>query len=334
MRVTLCGVRGSTPAPGADYARVGGNTSCVAVCHGDEHRPRLVLDAGTGLRAVTSMLDGAPFDGTILLGHLHWDHTHGLPFFAAADHPLARTRVLLPAQGAPAIDLVARFMSPPSFPIGPLGLRGAWSFESIDEGEHDIEGFAVLALEIPHKGGRTFGYRVSDGSATIAYLSDHGPYGAFGPGPDGLGPYHRSALELCAGADVLIHDAQHTAEELPARGSFGHSAVGYPVELARRCGVPRVLLFHHDPERTDDDVAAIERSLQASCAAGGGVAVEAGVEGMTIDLPGPSVAPSEAGRGQTEQRRSGGASASTLRRRGSAGIRSSSSGGDGRGSRR
>lgn len=280
MRAVLCGVRGSTPAPGAAFNTVGGNTSCVAICRDDDRRPRLVLDAGTGLRAVSAMLEGEPFDGTILLGHLHWDHTHGLPFFAAGDHPAAHTTVLVPSQGVAAIDLISRFMSPPSFAIGPRGLRGEWSFESIEEGEHEIEGFQVRAREIPHKGGRTFGYRISDDGGTLSYLSDHGPYEMFGPGPDGFGPYHEAAVSLCEGTDLLIHDAQYTASELPALASFGHSAADYAVGLARHCQVPRVLLFHHDPDRTDAQVAAIERAWRDAT----DVTVEAAREGTTIDL--------------------------------------------------
>ncbi|HWW53894.1 MAG TPA: hypothetical protein VNY84_08995, partial [Acidimicrobiales bacterium] len=77
MRLHLCGVRGSTPAPGADFVRYGGHTSCVAIAHDDDAAPRLVLDAGTGLRQVTALLDGSPFTGTMLLTHLHWDQVHG-----------------------------------------------------------------------------------------------------------------------------------------------------------------------------------------------------------------------------------------------------------------
>ena len=283
MRVVLCGVRGSTPAPGADYAAVGGNTSCVAVVHRDRDVPTLLLDAGTGLAAVGGMLGGAPFAGTILLGHLHWDHTHGLPFFASADRPDARTRVLVPAQGEPAIDLITRFMSPPMFPVGPLGLRGAWSFEELDEGAHTIEGFAVLAREIPHKGGRTFGYRVSDGRGTLTYMSDHGPLGALGPGADGWGEYHPAALDLCAGSDVLIHDAQYTVPEMARCAGFGHASGEYAVALARRVAVPRVLLFHHAPRRTDAQVASIEVALQPPPGSIGPI-VSAAREGDVIDL--------------------------------------------------
>ena len=100
MRVVVCGVRGSTWAPGAEFVRDGGHTSCVALAHGDEP-PTLVLDAGTGPRNLTRHLDGQPFRGTILLGHLHWGHTHGIPFFAAATSPAARSPWSCPPRAAP-----------------------------------------------------------------------------------------------------------------------------------------------------------------------------------------------------------------------------------------
>jgi phosphoribosyl 1,2-cyclic phosphodiesterase len=273
-------VRGSTPAVGADFTGVGGNTSCVALAHDDEPTPRLVLDAGTGLRAVSGLMRGEAFRGSILLGHLHWDHTQGLPFFRAADRADAATRVFVPEQGVPPLELLARFMGPPAFPILAPELQGSWSFESIDEGEQAIEGFTVLAREIPHKGGRTLGYRVSDGHSSIAYLSDHGPALTHGPGPDGFGPYHEAAMQLCTGVDLLIHDAQYTASELPFRLGFGHSAADYAVGLARACGAGRVLLFHHDPDRTDAEVAAIERAMRH----GEDIPVDAAREGHTICL--------------------------------------------------
>jgi phosphoribosyl 1,2-cyclic phosphodiesterase len=248
--------------------------------------PSLLLDAGTGLRLVSGLLDGHPFRGTILLGHLHWDHTQGLPFFDAANRHDARTRVLVPEQGVPAIELFERFMSPPAFPVGPRQLSGDWSFGSVDEGPQRIEGFEVLAREIPHKGGRTFGYRISDGRGAMAYLSDHGPR-ALGPGPDGLGPYHEAAVALCEGVDVLVHDAQHTAAELPRRAHLGHSAAEYAVGLARHCGVGRVVLFHHDPERTDGQVVDLERTLRL----GDGPIVEAAREGADLCVAAPLARP-------------------------------------------
>ncbi len=279
MRIELCGVRGSTPAPGKEFVRYGGNTSCVALAH-DGADPRLLLDAGTGLSRVSRLLDGRPFRGTILLGHLHWDHTHGLPFFRSGDQEGADVRLLLPAQeDGTAEALLARAMSPPHFPITPSQLRGNWSFGYLDEGTWEFSGFQVLAREIPHKGGRTFGYRVSDGEHTIAYLSDHHP-GALGPGTDGFGPYHEAALALAADADVLIHDAQYTAAEFPARRTWGHSTIDYAVGLAEAAGARHLVPFHHDPRRTDDELDELAVSLRSAP-----VPVTLAREGICVPLP-------------------------------------------------
>jgi phosphoribosyl 1,2-cyclic phosphodiesterase len=260
VRLYLCGVRGSTPAPGADFLRYGGHTSCVAIAHDDAARPTLVLDAGTGLRQVTPLLGGQPFDGTILLTHLHWDHVHGLPFFTGGDCEGSRVSLLLPEQedGASAEQALAKGMSPPHFPIGPGQLRGAWTFDTVAPGQLKAEGFTIEARAIPHKGGATLGYRVSDGSSVIAYLPDHCPT-ALGPGPEGWGEYHAAALELASGADVLLHDAFLLADEVPAEAFFGHAAIDYAIGLGRRAGARRVVLTHHKPGRTDaalDEVAS------------------------------------------------------------------------------
>ena len=247
MRVHLLGVRGSTPCPGPEFVAVGGHTACVAIAH-DGHPPALVLDAGTGLRLLPGLLDGGPFVGTILLGHLRWDHTQGLPFCPSIDRDDASVRLLLPAQGERADHLLARAMSPPHFPIRPDQLRGAWSFENLDVGWHDIEQFRVLAAEIPHKGGRTFGLRVEDGTSAIAYLSDHAPQ-ELGPGPDGWGDYH--------------------------------AAADYAVGLAAHAGARRVLLYHHDPSRTDDEVDELVAAVASRHA---DVAVEAARQGMVLDV--------------------------------------------------
>ena len=282
MRIHVLGTRGSTPAPGADFLVYGGHTSCLAVAQ-DGEPPSLIVDAGTGVRGVSALVGGQPFKGSIVIGHLHWDHTQGLPFFSSGDMPGSTVTVYAPAQGdgSAGTDLVtvlSRAMSPPHFPITPLELRGNWDFRSLEPGTYEIEDFSVLALEVPHKGGRTFGYRISDGRVTLAYISDHCPT-ALGPGPDGLGEYHEAALRLVSGCDILFHDAQYTDEELPARGYFGHSSPGYAVNLAKRAGVKRLVLYHHDPWRTDEEIDTI-----ASLYRGAAVAVEAATGGSVIDL--------------------------------------------------
>lgn len=291
MRIVICGVRGSTPASGQAFLRYGGHTSCVAVAHDGAQDPTLLLDGGTGLTNVPALLGGRSFQGSLLLGHLHWDHTHGMPFFPSGAQPDSRVTVLLPEQGEDAEAVLSRAFSPPHFPVLPHVLGPGWSFAGLEPGEHVIEGFTVLALEIPHKGGRTFGYRVSDGTSSLAYLSDHSPV-ALGPGPDGLGEYHEAALQLADSVDVLIHDAQHTAAEFPSQAYLGHAAVEYVTGLAEASGARSVLLFHHAPGRTDDEIDAIVAEQ-----AGHRVPVHAAAEGTVLDLgaAAPDPAPAAAG---------------------------------------
>ena len=223
----MLGVRGSTPAPGADFVRYGGHTSCLAITAEGDDRPTLVLDAGTGLRSLTTLLGGAAFDGSIVLSHLHWDHMQGLPFFAAGDRDGARVDLYVPAQdGRSGRDLLAHSFSPPSFPITPEGLHGTWKFHALEPGAHKIEGMTVAAVEIEHKGGRTFGLRVDDERGSLAYLPDHAPAAGVS---DAL-------LAMLDGVDVLIHDAQFLEGERPVAVDYGHATVQDSIKLAESCG--------------------------------------------------------------------------------------------------
>ncbi len=275
MRVRWCGVRGSTPAPGAAFVEVGGSTSCVAVwaTGAEDGPPTLVLDAGTGLQHLSAVLGDVPFRGTILLTHLHWDHTHGLPFFPNGDRDDARVRLLLPDQGEDAVRVLARAMSPPHFPIGPDGLRGDWAVAGIGTGDHVVEGLLVTAFEVPHKGGRTFGYRIDDGIASLAYLPDHLP-AADGPDP--------VVVAHVRGVDAMVHDAQFTAAERDLARRFGHATVDEAVALARAADVERLVLFHHAPARTDAEVAEV--TAAARDVAAGHVEVDAAREGEELLL--------------------------------------------------
>jgi ribonuclease BN (tRNA processing enzyme) len=224
----------------------------VAVTPAGSQQPTLLLDAGTGIRAVGALLGEAPFRGTILLTHLHWDHVQGLPFFGPGDREDAHVRLLLPDEGVEATDMLRRAMSPPHFPIGPEGLRGTWRFDVLDEGTHDIEGITVRAGEIPHKGGRTFGYRLDEGGQTVAYVPDHLPAGS--------GPAWESAVDLVRGVDVLVHDAQFVDAERDLAHAFGHCTIDEAIQLAVAGGCGQLVLFHHSPSRTDDEIDGIQNA--------------------------------------------------------------------------
>lgn len=270
MRLLPLGVRGSTPAPGPEFVRYGGHTSCVAVIPDGEQRPTLLLDAGTGIRCVADLLSGTAFRGSILLSHLHWDHVMGLPFCTAADRSDAEVDVYLPAQdGLSGRDLLARTMSPPAFPIGPDGLQGGWRFHAIEPGVFRAGAFDIRCADLAHKGGRTYGYRVTDRSGSLAYLPDHSP--AQGCSEKVLG--------LIDGVDVLVHDAQFVESERRTADAYGHATVDDAVRLAERAGVKTLVLFHHSPTRTDDELDSIASSLDTS------LPVTVARQGTEITLP-------------------------------------------------
>jgi phosphoribosyl 1,2-cyclic phosphodiesterase len=270
VKLLLLGVRGSTPTPGPDFVRYGGHTSCVAVIPDGATDPTLVLDAGTGIRELTARLSTRAFHGSIVLSHLHWDHVQGLPFFAAGDRHASEVDLYMPGQrGETGRDLLARIMSPPAFPIEPGGLNGTWSFNTIEPGTYSIGGFVVSCAELAHKGGRTFGYRVSDDSGSIAYLPDHGPVQGCSD----------EARALIAGVDVMLHDAQFLEGERAVADEYGHSTIDEAIDLATEARVGTLVLFHHSPARTDDQMDALAASTTAP------MPLIMAREGETIDVP-------------------------------------------------
>jgi phosphoribosyl 1,2-cyclic phosphodiesterase len=270
MMLWLLGVRGSTPAPGPEFVRYGGHTSCVAVVPDGAGEPSLLLDAGTGIRTLPARLSGRPYRGAIMLSHLHWDHAQGIPFFTAGDRPDSEVELYLPGQdGRTARDLLAGLMSPPSFPIEPEGLLGSWSFHALLPGATSVAGFDVTAAEVVHKGGRTYGYRVADATGSFAYLPDHAP--ALGCSAE--------VRELVAGVDVLVHDAQFTEGERALADAYGHATIDDAIKLATDAGVGTLVLFHHSPVRTDDQLDAIARDYRAS------MSLIVACEGQSVAVP-------------------------------------------------
>jgi ribonuclease BN (tRNA processing enzyme) len=269
VELVLLGVRGSTPAPGPDYVRYGGHTSCVGVTANGGLAPTLLMDAGTGIRSLPGLLGTEPFGGSILLSHLHWDHVEGLPFCRAVDRSDARVDLYVPEQeGVSARDLLARTMSPPSFPIEPEGLLGSWRFLPVPEVTATIEGFQVTAVDVSHKGGRTVGYRVASPTASFAYLPDHAPSRGMTP----------AAWSLVEGVDVLLHDAQFIESERSLADDYGHATVEETMALAGNAGVGLLVLFHHSPVRTDGQ---LDRILEV---ADSPVPVVVAKEGMRIPV--------------------------------------------------
>ncbi len=274
MKVTFHGVRGSTPCASPEHLRYGGNTACVAVESPGE--APIVLDLGTGLSrfGLGQPVDGT-FRGTALVSHIHWDHVQGLPFFPPADRIGARFDIYGPAQsGVTFAGAFAELMRPPFFPVRVEELRGDICFYDVEDAELQIGQARVLVRPVPHNG-PTNGYRIDWHGVSIAYVSDHqSPL-------DGSMRVADSVLELCDGADLVIHDAQYTPAEWREKAHWGHCTVDYAVEVARQSGARRLALFHHDPAHDDDQVdglACAARVLGERV----GVEVMAAAEGLVV----------------------------------------------------
>jgi phosphoribosyl 1,2-cyclic phosphodiesterase len=280
IRVVFNGVRGSTPCAGAQYARYGGHSSCVAV--EVEGAPPILFDLGTGLRPYGEHLHGE-FSGSVLLSHLHWDHVQGLPFFT----PLHRTGVSLDVYGprqptGPLGEVFTQMMRPPFFPITPNQLAADIRFHDTGDDDFAIGTAKVRSRWVRHVG-PTLGYRIDCDGVSIAYVPDHGP----GCSPDDADDYvPHEMLELCDGVDILIHDAQHTHDEYAPKRHWGHCTVEYAVHVAREAGARKLVLFHHDPAHGDDALDAIAVKAADHAARVNAPEVIAAYEGLQLELAG------------------------------------------------
>jgi phosphoribosyl 1,2-cyclic phosphodiesterase len=250
--IRFWGVRGSLPSPGPHTVAVGGNTACVEVVAGQTH---IILDAGTGLRALGAGLGRRHQAGRIhiLLSHLHGDHLMGLPFFAPLYSPKSEITI---ASGYDADELrqvLRRQMSLPTFPVDLDQVGARLAFRQLPcEGRFAVEDVAIEVARAHHPG-TTLAYRLESGGRAVVYATDH-EHGT---------PADARLVALARDADLLILDAQYTPEEYEGEAGsgkrgWGHSTYVATAELARAAHVKALALFHHDPARSDEEVAGIE----------------------------------------------------------------------------
>ncbi|MBZ0234221.1 MAG: MBL fold metallo-hydrolase [Deltaproteobacteria bacterium] len=253
LSIHFHGVRGSIAAPGVATARVGGNTSCVEVRAG-EHR--IVLDAGTGLRALGERLIATgPTATTILLSHLHWDHIQGLPFFTPIYVSGNWIEVVCGPNGTMPLEAaLRRQMSAPFFPVDFEDVSRQVRAREPRIGEPFAIGDVRVTMAKLNHPDPVFGYRLEHRGASVVYATDTEHFACVDP----------ALARLAAGADVLIYDAQYTPEEYPGKVGWGHSTWEAAVALARTAGVRQLVLYHHDPRRSDDAIDVLEARAQAA----------------------------------------------------------------------
>jgi phosphoribosyl 1,2-cyclic phosphodiesterase len=277
MEVTFWGVRGSIPTPGIETVRIGGNTSCVEVRTSDGDL--VILDAGTGIRPLGLALQENCEDriiGHIFLSHTHWDHIQGLPFFVPARRRGNRFTIL----GEKRVDerlervLAGQYMDT-YLPFSLKEMDADILVKEIRDGETIVLGehTLVTARRLDHPGG-VFAYRIRSRGISLVYATDlRHPAGAL----------DERLLEFTRGADLLIHDAHFSPDEVLRFPGWGHSSWGQAVEVAETAEVKQLALFHYSPTSTDDMLEALEKQLQLRFPQ-----TFLSREGLTVHLASPS----------------------------------------------
>ena len=284
MIITFYGVRGSTAVPGPDTARYGGNTSCVHIEL--ESGNDLILDAGTGIRLLGQKLARKKTPANILLSHGHWDHIQGYPFFAPIYQPDRDINVYISVEsGRKLLSSLFAQMDGTSFPVkvDDLPSNNIPKFKGIESELYEREGIQVVKKGLNHPGGGV-AYRISENGLTCAYVTDNELDPPYEPATT-----YDQWVDYLHGVDVLIHDAQYTEADMPHKHGWGHTLISQVRRLATDAEVGALVMFHHDPDRSDSELDEIqienEKYLAAHRAPAQSVCA---AEGMSIELRKPA----------------------------------------------
>ena len=301
MLIRFWGTRGSIAKAGPNTLRYGGNTSCVELR--SARGTLVVLDCGTGAHGLGQSLarsEPRPLRGHLLIGHTHWDHIQGFPFFTPLFVRGNEWHVYGPRGiGTSLRETLSGQMQYTYSPITLDALGATLHYHDLVEGTLEIGDIHVTTRYLNHPA-LTLGYRLEVDGVTVVYSTDHEPHSrirASGSTEPFAGPDSRHA-QFLADADLVIHDAQYTADEYPSKTGWGHSTIEYAVEMAISARVRRLALFHHDPTRDDDAIDRLVASARDRIVKAHGVTeVFAAAEGLVLELGrdatvGSSVSPS------------------------------------------
>ena len=283
MEVRFWGTRGSIPTPGPKTARYGGNTSCVELRVLDG--TVILLDCGTGARPLgQKLLQEGIRRIHLLIGHTHWDHIHGFPFFTPAALPECELNIYAPAGFQRSLeDALAGQMQYSYFPVKLDDLSGRIHFTELEEGLFRIGDVLVETQYLNHTA-PTIAYRINHGGATVAYVTDHEPFWS-SPGNLSQHPGDQRHVEFLRDADLVIHDAQYTEDEYRTKRGWGHSTIDYATDVAIAAKARQLALFHHDPVHDDDTISVLEEyARERARTAGSPLKVFAAAEGLTVEL--------------------------------------------------
>ena len=285
MKARFWGVRGSIPAPGPRTARYGGNTPCVEIRAADR---LLIVDAGTGIRelGVSLLKDaaGAPIEGSLFIGHTHWDHIQGFPFFAPLYLPTSRFTVHgVHGTTRSFAEAMAGQMHSTYFPVQMKDLASKPAFVELNA--PIMVGPVKVSYHYLNHPGITIGFRFEHDGKAVSYISDHEPYAKLNAKGDFSDKEDADVARFVEGSDLLICEAQYTAAEYLIKKGWGHSTFDDVFALARKAGVKRLALFHHDPAHDDDVMdALIAACARTAAERGSKIEIFAAREGLALEV--------------------------------------------------
>ena len=252
LQLRFWGTRGSLPSPGPLTQKYGGNTPCTELRIGDMI---LIIDAGTGIRELGNSLmrefKGKPVQAHVFIGHTHWDHIQGLPFFTPIYIPNNKFTIYgVHGTSQSFSDILSAQMSATYFPVAMKEL--ASKIEVVELSRVTNLGPVKVSYHYLNHPGITVGYRIESKDWTVSYISDHEPYGKLNDRGDFSDKEDAAIAQFVSGSDLLICESQYTDEEYKLKRSWGHSTFTDVVNLAVKAQVKQLALFHHDPSHTDE----------------------------------------------------------------------------------
>jgi len=309
IRLTFWGVRGSIPTPGPKTVTYGGNTSCLELRFGAEDR-LVIVDAGSGIRELAGKLlandlKKGPIRTKIFLSHTHWDHIMGYPFFTPIFIPKTELDVYGPVsfEDDPLEKVVGDQLRYRYFPVRQEELAATIRYTALKESEQDLGGGLRLRTKYLNHPILVLGYRFEFEGKVLCTAYDHEPYQnvfemepddprydaeAVKEGADAAAGENEKVMQFFRGADLLVHDSQYTNQEYrhgkPPKKGWGHSTFEWAINAAHKARVKHLVLFHHDPDRSDAELEGLVNGYRASIAGKSRMQVSIAQEGRTFEV--------------------------------------------------